>query len=95
MGALGRCGFGAVSFCRAVQAASPVGAYISPEPGVTAGYADPVVFGDGTFIDGSTAEMSADGPLRPPFAAYCQGGSHWSQWVPALEAAVAAFREEE
>ena len=84
-----------VAFCRAVQAASPVGSYVLPEPGATPGYADPVVFGDGTFIDGSTAEASADGPLREPFAAYCQGGSHWSQWVAALEAAVAAFREEE
>ena len=84
-----------LAFCRAVQAASPIGSYIRPEAGVTAGYADPVVFGDGTFIDGSTAELSADGPVRAPFDVYCQGGSHWAQWVPVLEAAVAAFRSEQ
>jgi len=39
---------------------------------VTAGYGDPVIFADGTFIDGSTAELSADGPIRPPFVVYCQ-----------------------
>ena len=41
--------------------------------GATPGYGDEVVFADGTFIDGSTSELSADGPLRPPFAVYCQG----------------------
>lgn len=41
-------------------------------PGATAGYGDEVVFANGTFIDGSTAELSADGPLRPPYAVYCQ-----------------------
>ncbi len=40
--------------------------------GATAGYGDEVVFANGTFIDGSTAELSADGPLRPPYAVYCQ-----------------------
>lgn len=44
----------------------------SPRAGVTAGYGDPVIFADGTFIDGSTAELSADGPIRPPFVVYCQ-----------------------
>ena len=42
------------------------------ESGATAGYGDEVVFANGTFIDGSTAELSADGPLRPPYAVYCQ-----------------------
>lgn len=40
--------------------------------GVTAGYGDEVIFADGTFIDGSTAELSADGPIRPPYVVYCQ-----------------------
>ncbi|XP_050247426.1 uncharacterized protein LOC126694920 isoform X2 [Quercus robur] len=39
-----------------------------------------VIFADGTFIDGSTSELSCDGPLREPFAVYCQGGTHWTQW---------------
>ena len=42
--------------------------------GATPGYSDEVIFGDGTFIDGSTAELSADGPLRPPYVVYCQVG---------------------
>jgi cystathionine beta-lyase family protein involved in aluminum resistance len=74
-----------VSFCKAVQKCCPVGSYVQPVPGVTAGYGDEVIFADGTFIDGSTAEMSADGPIRPPYVVYCQGGFHMSQWVYVLE----------
>ena len=74
-----------VSFCRAVQKCCPVGSYVQPVPGVTAGYGDEVIFADGTFIDGSTAEMSADGPIRPPYVVYCQGGFHMSQWTYVLE----------
>jgi len=73
------------AFCRAVQSRSPVGSYIRPLPGVTAGYGDEVIFADGTFIDGSTSELSADGPLRPPFTVYCQGGTHWTHWALVLE----------
>lgn len=60
--------------------------------GVTPGYEDEVIFGDGTFIDGSTAELSADGPLRPPFVVYCQGGAHWTHWAIALESIVPDMR---
>ena len=67
-------------------------AHTHSHTGVTAGYGDPVIFGDGTFIDGSTAELSADGPLRPPFAVYCQGGTHWTHWALALKAVVPALR---
>ena len=80
------------AFCGAVQAKSPVGSYIRPVPGATAGYGDEVIFAAGTFVDGSTGELSADGPLRPPFAVFCQGGNHWVQWALALEAAVVAVR---
>jgi hypothetical protein len=67
----------------------PVLAYPLPlptPPGVTAGYGDEVIFADGTFIDGSTGELSADGPIRPPYVVYCQvshggekgrGGQGW------------------
>lgn len=82
-----------VAFCRAVQEGSPVGSFVLPTPGPAAGCSDDVVFGDGTFIDGSTGEMSADGPLRLPFAVYTQGGAHWSQWVVPLEKAVEALRK--
>lgn len=81
-----------VAFCRAVQEGSPVGSFVLPAPGPAAGCSDAVVFGDGTFVDGSTGEMSADGPLRFPFAVYTQGGAHWSQWVVPLERAVEALR---
>jgi cystathionine beta-lyase family protein involved in aluminum resistance len=80
------------AFCAAVQAASPVGAHVRPEPGATPGYGDEVIFADGTFVDGSTSELSADGPLRAPHAVYCQGGSHWTQWALALERALPALR---
>ena len=60
--------------------------------GVTPGYEDEVIFGDGTFVDGSTAELSADGPLRAPWVVYCQGGTHWTHWAVALEAIVADMR---
>lgn len=82
-----------VAFCRAVQLCCPIGSYIRPEPGVTPGYGDEVIFADGTFIDGSTAELSADGPIRPPYVVYCQGGTHWTHWAYVLESAVAAMRE--
>jgi cystathionine beta-lyase family protein involved in aluminum resistance len=61
--------------------------------GVTAGYGDEVIFADGTFIDGSTAELSADGPLRPPYVVYCQGGAHWTHWALALESAVKSMAD--
>lgn len=84
-----------VAFCKGVQRCCPVGSYIQPIPGVTAGYGDEVIFADGTFIDGSTAELSADGPIRPPYVVYCQGGTHWTHWAYALESAVASLREVE
>ena len=60
---------------------------------MTPGYGDEVIFADGTFIDGSTAELSADGPIRAPFVVYCQGGTHWTHWAYVLEVAVARMRE--
>ncbi|XP_059442578.1 uncharacterized protein LOC132174869 [Corylus avellana] len=69
-----------LAFCEAVQRSSPVGSYTKPVAGTTPGYASEVIFADGTFIDGSTSELSCDGPLREPFAVYCQGGTHWTQW---------------
>ncbi len=73
-----------LAFCEAVQRCSPVGAHIRPVAGRTPGYGDEVVFADGTFIDGSTLELSADGPLRQPFAVYLQGGTHWTHWAIVL-----------
>lgn len=62
--------------------------------GATAGYESDVVFADGTFIEGSTSELSADGPLREPFNGFSQGGTSWLHWAIALENAVGALREE-
>ncbi|MHB8926253.1 MAG: methionine gamma-lyase family protein [Bacillota bacterium] len=63
-----------VAFCRGLQKASPVDADVRPEPAATPGYSDRVVMAGGTFVQGSSIELSADGPLRPPFAVYLQGG---------------------
>ena len=74
-----------LDFCKIVQRNSPIGSYVRPEFGVTPGYADSVVFADGSFVDGSTAEMTCDGPSRPPYVVYCQGGFSVSQWINVLD----------
>ena len=65
---------GLVGFCRGIQFASPVDSYVSPEPWAMPGYADPVVMAAGAFVGGSSIELSADGPVRPPYTAFLQGG---------------------
>ncbi|HYF92032.1 MAG TPA: methionine gamma-lyase family protein [Symbiobacteriaceae bacterium] len=65
---------GLVAFCEAVQKASPVDAHVRPEPWDMPGYTDQVIMAAGTFNMGSSIELSADGPMRPPYAAYFQGG---------------------
>ena len=77
-----------LSLCEALQSTSPVGSHVRPTAGATPGYEDAVVFADGTFVEGSTSEMSADGPMRTPFVAFCQGGSHWTQVANALAHAI-------
>ena len=80
------------ALCTAIQHHSPIGSYLDPVPGEMPGYESQLVMAGGTFIDGSTSEFSADGPLREPYVAFCQGGAHWTQVAIALEAAVEAFR---
>lgn len=63
-----------IAFCQAVQEASPVNSYAKPYPSPMPGYDDEVIMAAGTFIQGSSIEFTADGPLRPPFIAYVQGG---------------------
>ncbi|MEW6183317.1 MAG: methionine gamma-lyase family protein [Bacillota bacterium] len=63
-----------LAFCRAIQASSPVDAYVRPEGGFLPGYRDDVVMAAGTFVQGASLEFTADAPLREPFAAYLQGG---------------------
>jgi len=63
-----------INFCKAVQRFSPVNAHVDPEPCRMPGYQDEVIMAGGTFVEGSTIELSADGPLRPPYSAFIQGG---------------------
>lgn len=62
------------AFCRGIQAGSPVDAFVVPEPWDMPGYSDPVIMAAGTFVQGASIELSADGPLRPPYTAFFQGG---------------------
>ncbi|MBW4655813.1 MAG: methionine gamma-lyase family protein [Kaiparowitsia implicata GSE-PSE-MK54-09C] len=79
-----------IAFCEAIQRYSPVGSYLSPVPAAMPGYESQLVMAGGTFIDGSTSEFSADGPLREPYIVFCQGGTHWTHAAIALEAAIEA-----
>ena len=65
---------GLVEFCRGIQSGSPVDAFVSPEPWEMPGYDDPVVMAAGAFVGGASIELSADGPVRPPYIAFMQGG---------------------
>jgi cystathionine beta-lyase family protein involved in aluminum resistance len=79
--------------CRAFQACSPVGSYLDPVPAPMPGYASELVMAGGTFIDGSTSEFSADGPLREPFVLYAQGGTTQAHAELALQGALLALAE--
>lgn len=67
-----------VEFCKVIQELSPVNSYVTPIPDDIPGYEDKVIMAGGTFIEGSTIELSADGPLRPPYAVYMQGGLNYA-----------------
>ena len=71
-------------FCRTIQSLSPVNGYVTPIPEYIPGYEDKVIMAGGTFIEGSTIELSADGPMRPPYVAYMQGGLNYSHVKIAL-----------
>ncbi len=72
-------------FCRTIQSLSPINAYVTPIPENIPGYEDKVIMAGGTFIEGSTIELSADGPMRAPYVAYMQGGLTYSHVKIALE----------
>lgn len=63
-----------IAFCREIQAASPINAHFAPEPAYMPGYEDDVIMAAGTFVQGSSIELTADGPIRPPYTAFVQGG---------------------
>lgn len=71
-------------FCRTIQSLSPVNGYVTPIPEYIPGYEDKVIMAGGTFIEGSTIELSADGPMREPYVAYMQGGLSYSHVKIAL-----------
>jgi len=66
-----------VQFCKGIQAASPIDSHVVPEPSEMAGYDSDVIMAAGAFIQGASIELSADGPIREPFAVYFQGGITW------------------
>lgn len=66
-----------IAFCRGIQAAAPVDSYVTPEPWAMPGYDSDVIMAAGAFVQGSSIELSADGPLKPPYAVYFQGGLTW------------------
>lgn len=72
-------------FCRTIQSLSPINAYVTPIPENIPGYEDKVIMAGGTFIEGSTIELSADGPMREPYVAYMQGGLTYSHVKIALQ----------
>ncbi len=68
---------GVIAFCRGIQKAAPVDSFVTPEPWDMPGYQDPVIMAAGAFVEGSSIELSADGPIRPPYNVYFQGGLTW------------------
>ena len=68
---------GVIRFCEGIQAAAPVDSYVTPEPWAMPGYDSDVIMAAGAFIQGSSIELSADGPIKPPYAVYFQGGLTW------------------
>ena len=82
-----------IAFCKAIQSVSPVGSYLDPVPATMPGYESEVVMAGGSFIDGSTSEFSADGPLREPYTVFCQGATHWTHVAIALESILESFEK--
>ncbi len=68
---------GVVAFCKGIQAAAPVDSFVVPEPWEMPGYDAPVIMAAGAFVQGSSIELSADGPIKPPYVVYFQGGLTW------------------
>ena len=67
-----------VAFCKGIQGAAPVDSFATPLPWDMPGYEDKVIMAAGAFIQGSSIELSADGPIREPYAVYFQGGLTWA-----------------
>ncbi len=81
-------------FCRTIQSLSPVNGYVTPIPEYIPGYEDQVIMAGGTFIEGSTIELSADGPMRAPYVAYMQGGLNYAHVKIALRKIIEKIQNE-
>jgi cystathionine beta-lyase family protein involved in aluminum resistance len=68
---------GMVAFCKGIQAAAPIDSFVTPEPWAMPGYDSDVIMAAGAFVSGSSIELSADGPVKEPYAVYFQGGLTW------------------
>lgn len=84
-----------VAFCQAIQYASPINSHVTPYPSYMPGYEDDVIMAAGTFIQGASLELTADGPIRPPFVAYVQGGLTYEHVKIAILSAVTSLIEKE
>ena len=82
-----------VNFCRKVQSCSPVDSFVSPEPWDMPGYDAQVVMAAGAFVQGASIELSADGPIKPPYLVYMQGGLVFEQVKLAVMMAVSEMME--
>ena len=80
-----------IAFMQAVQAAAPVDSFVVPEPWDMPGYSDPVIMAAGTFVQGATTELSADGPIRAPYTAYMQGALTYEHAVLAAKSVLNAL----
>lgn len=81
-----------IQFCQAIQRACPIDAYVTPEPYRTEGYHDEVIMAAGTFAEGSSIELSADGPLREPYVGYLQGGLSYAHCKLAVASLLTALQ---
>ena len=84
-----------VNFCVGMQHASPVDSYVTPVPGEMPGYPHDEIMAAGTFTTGSTIELSADGPVTPPYTVYMQGGLTWEYGKLGVINAVNEFLKDE
>lgn len=82
-----------VAFCQAIQKNSPINAHVAPEAGDIPGYEDKVVMAAGTFVQGASIELSADGPIRPPYAVYIQGALTFEHAIIAINSAVESIQK--
>ncbi len=81
-------------FCRGIQKASPLDAHVMPEAAQLPGYPDPVIMAGGTFVQGSSIELSADGPMRPPYIVYLQGGLSLAHCIAGVASAAAELERD-